>query len=65
MTLTAGPLHGTLNNADQASCIAKVLSASQKYMRDQKVRYQCVLVCSSKVSFEMIDRIQTSLSVIA
>jgi hypothetical protein len=32
-----GRFLGTLNNAAQASCIAKVLSASQKYMRNQKV----------------------------
>ncbi len=35
--LATGNFLGTLNNAAQASCIAKVLSASQKYMRNQKV----------------------------
>ncbi|CAB4040909.1 Hypothetical predicted protein, partial [Paramuricea clavata] len=31
-----GTFDGTLQNGAQASCIAKVLSASQKYMRNQK-----------------------------
>ncbi|CAB4029318.1 Hypothetical predicted protein, partial [Paramuricea clavata] len=34
--LARGSVRGTLNNAAQASCIAKVLSASQKYMRKQE-----------------------------
>ena len=42
--LARGNVRGTLNNAAQASCIAKVLSASQKYMRKQEVKSVCFFV---------------------